>query len=36
MHPETNPAEVLFDESQRLEVFVDFWGQRYEPPKFVT
>jgi len=35
MHPETYPYQVLFAESQRLEVFVDFWQQRYEPPKFV-
>ena len=30
MHPETNPAEILLAESQRLEAFVEFWGRRYE------
>ena len=30
-----NPVEVLFAESQRLEVFTGFWEQRYGPPKFV-
>jgi hypothetical protein len=35
MHPETNLAEVLFAESQRLGAFVEFWQRRYVPPKVV-
>ena len=34
MDSETNPVEVLFAESQRLEAFADFWGQRYGRLKF--
>ena len=36
MDSETNPVEVLFAESQRLEVFADFWRERYGSPKFFT
>jgi len=32
MVSETNPAKVLFAESQRLGAFVQFWRQRYGPP----
>jgi len=32
MDSETNPAKVLFTESQRLGAFVHFWRRRCGPP----
>lgn len=36
MASDKNPAEVLLDESQRLQAFADFWRLRYALPEFVT